>query len=62
MCYIYDNKIVLNDFYKGIQTLFKKKYYDYDNIFSVCINNYRQQILRGFKHGFDFSVNFNNFF
>ncbi|CRH01490.1 conserved Plasmodium protein, unknown function [Plasmodium relictum] len=62
MSYIYDKKIVLNDFFKGIQTLFKKKYYDYDNIFSVCINNYRQQILRGFKHGFDFSVNFNNFF
>ncbi|GAB68150.1 gamma-tubulin complex component [Plasmodium cynomolgi strain B] len=62
MCYIYDKKIILNDFYKGIQTLSKKKYYDYDNVFSVCINNYRQQILRGFKHGFDFSVNFNNFF
>ncbi|CRG94631.1 conserved Plasmodium protein, unknown function [Plasmodium gallinaceum] len=62
MSYIYDKKIVLNDFFKGIQTLSKKKYYDYDNIFSVCINNYRQQILRGFKHGFDFSVNFNNFF
>ncbi|GAW82650.1 gamma-tubulin complex component [Plasmodium gonderi] len=62
MCYIYDKKIVLNDFYKGIQTLYKKRYYDYDNIFSVCINNYRQQILRGFKHGFDFAVNFNNFF
>ncbi|KJP87741.1 hypothetical protein AK88_02636 [Plasmodium fragile] len=62
MCYMYDNKIILNDFYKGIQTLSKKKYYDYDNVFSVCINNYRQQILRGFKHGFDFSVNFNNFF
>ncbi|SBT43403.1 conserved Plasmodium protein, unknown function [Plasmodium ovale wallikeri] len=62
MSYIYDNKIVLNDFYKGIQTLFRRKYYDYDNVFSVCINSYRQQILRGFKHGFDFSVNFNNFF
>ncbi|KAI4836836.1 gamma-tubulin complex component [Plasmodium brasilianum] len=62
MSYIYDKKIVLNDFFRGIQTLYKKKYYDYDNIFSVCINNYRQQILRGFKHGFDFSVNFNNFF
>ncbi|VWU50515.1 conserved protein, unknown function [Hepatocystis sp. ex Piliocolobus tephrosceles] len=62
MSYIYDNKIILNDFYKGIQMLYKKKYYDYDTIFSVCINNYRQQILRGFKHGFDFAVNFNNFF
>ncbi|CAD2111215.1 hypothetical protein YYG_03367 [Plasmodium vinckei petteri] len=62
MSYIYDNKIVLNDFYKGIQELYKKKYYDYDSIYSVCINNYRQQILKGFKHGFDFSVNFNNFF
>ncbi|ANQ10209.1 Uncharacterized protein PCOAH_00046820 [Plasmodium coatneyi] len=62
MCYMYDKKIVLNDFYKGIQTLSKKNYYDYDNVFSVCVNNYRQQILRGFKHGFDFSVNFNNFF
>ncbi|VUZ97919.1 gamma-tubulin complex component, putative [Plasmodium vivax] len=62
MCYMYDKKIILNDFYKGIQTLSKKNYYDYDNVFSVCVNNYRQQILRGFKHGFDFSVNFNNFF
>ncbi|CAA9989714.1 spindle pole body protein, putative [Plasmodium knowlesi strain H] len=62
MCYMYDKKIVLNDFFRGIQTLSKKKYYDYDNVFSVCVNNYRQQILRGFKHGFDFSVNFNNFF